>query len=271
MSWHLTKIPKIVHFFWDNRPLSFLRWMSLRSFSTLNPDWKIKFHVTYDSAAPTWKQKNNKHQIQKDYRKWLNNIDGLEIIKETRLTGLHGVYQSDILRNLYLYKDGGIWSDIDILYYKPMERLNCNNDSNSHQATGLCIARRWLPIAFMMGCKKNAFFQEVYNRQLEILSEHSKNNEDYQKFGTEVYQRSVNNGIHPFFVINTNEVYQYQWKSCNNIFSGQVDTSIGVGIHWYGGSPSAAIVESEIDHSNYSESPLSDVIKVSFNTNIKSA
>ena len=38
-------IPKIAHFYWGNEILPFLRYITIYSFSILNPDWEIKLYL----------------------------------------------------------------------------------------------------------------------------------------------------------------------------------------------------------------------------------
>jgi len=266
--WHLTKIPKNAHFFWDDRPLSFLRWLSVYSFSTLNPDWNIKFHITKRQHNPSWPSQNNKHVfIKNDYRGWLKNINAIEIAEETDLPNLHGVHQSDILRNRYLSSEGGLWSDIDILYYKPMHKLTCNKPENNEFDCGLCItgSQGWMPIAFMLGAPKSSYYQDVYNHQLSILRT-SGNRGNYQKFGTKVYKNILNTKLYPFFKINPKEIYQCNWRRHGTIFAGNIDLGMGIGIHWYGGSPSAAAFEPIINHDNWNEFPIKRIIEVTYET-----
>ncbi len=263
MTWHLTKIPKIAHFFWDNKPLSFLRWMSMHSFSVLNPDWTLKLHVTTDDTGATWTKGNNKQRFEADdYRSWLPKIDRLEIIQETDFPGLHGVHQSDILRNRYLSEDGGLWSDVDILYHRPMDGLACNDARLAQHDTGLCVPNnRWFPIAFMFGSPGATFFQDVHHHQLAIFKSSGARG-DYQKFGTKVYRYVFQRGDYDPFYVARNEVYQKTWQYHGQIFNGQINPALGVGIHWYGGSASAAIVEPKMTHENWQDFPLSHVIRV---------
>jgi len=44
MEWKYKKIPKVVHFYWDKSPLSFLNLLSVKSFKELNPDWTVKLY-----------------------------------------------------------------------------------------------------------------------------------------------------------------------------------------------------------------------------------
>jgi mannosyltransferase OCH1-like enzyme len=259
VSWNLTKIPKIVHFFWDNRPLSFLRWMSMCSFSVLNPDWKIKMHMTHDAADANWSWANNKHSFESgDYRSWLDRVDNLEVIEENSFPGMHGVHQSDILRSRYLINDGGLWSDVDILYYRSMNDLTCNLESNFSEETGLCVSNSWLPIAFMLAEPGSKYFRAVYEKQLTLLP---KKHRAYQVFGTGIYRSVLARGF-SHFKIDKQEVYQHHWRDHERIFNGHVDNSRGVGIHWFGGSTSAAKVEPKMTHENWESFPLSKLIEI---------
>lgn len=255
-------IPKIAHFFWDNRPMSFLRWLSLQSFSVFNPDWQLKLHMTPDSVSPNWRQANNKDQQSEDsdQRGHLGEIARLEIINEPSFHDLHGVQQSDILRNKYLFEDGGLWSDIDILYFNSMSKILCNIQQYADHDMGLCVPRGWFPIAFMMAKSGAPFFQAVYEHQMEILAKHGGHGE-YQKFGTRVYGYSLDRGGFPFFPIAREEVYQCDWRGHASIFAGMVNMDLGVGIHWYGGSHSAVIAEKQILRTNWQEHRLAPVIE----------
>jgi hypothetical protein len=263
MTWYLKRIPKVVHYLWDNRPLSFLRWMSMHSFSVLNPDWTLKLHTTTDQAGASWSWANNKQQFEAgDYRGRLQEIDRLEVIEESDFPGLHGVHQSDILRNRYLSEEGGLWSDVDILYCQPMQALRCNIKENAERDTGLCVPNnRWFPIAFMMGSPGNKFFGNVHHHQMAIFRA-SGGQGDYQKFGTKVYQYIFKQDSYPHFQIATEEVYQRRWQLHGKIFAGDINTNIGVGIHWYGGSTSAAAAEPKMTHKNWRDFPLKKAIQV---------
>lgn len=263
MEWKLRKIPKIAHFFWDNKPLSFLRWMSMHSFSVLNPDWILKLHVTATDTHATWNKGNNKQRFEADdYREWLSKIDRLEVIQEADFPGLHGVHQSDILRNRYLSEDGGLWSDVDILYYRPITALVCNDAQLGERDTGLCVpSNYWFPIAFMMGSPGSKFFQDVHEHQLSIFRATGARG-GYQKFGTKVYRYVFQNSNYSPFYINRNEVYQKQWQYHGQIFAGQVNAALGIGVHWYGGSASAAAIEPKITHDNWQDFPLSHIMRI---------
>ena len=76
--WHLTKIPKIIHFYWGNEKLSYLRYLSVYSFRKLNLDWQIKIHVpaVLSTDLPAWNTMHQKNiKIDKDYFDRLEELD----------------------------------------------------------------------------------------------------------------------------------------------------------------------------------------------------
>lgn len=261
MTWELTKIPKIAHFFWDGNPLSFLRWASINSFSALNPDWELRFHMTKDTAAARWSSNENKQVDCDDYRERLGDISNLKIIEETAFGGMHGVHQSDLLRTRYLFEDGGIWSDVDILYHKPMDELACNIAEYADRDCALCWSGNWFPIAFMFAAPGSKYFEIVHTAQQNGIRGRNTHN-DYQRYGTRVFKGIFKGYDYGPIPIATHEVYQEMWKAHAKIFAGDVNLDIGIGVHWYGGSHSAAVFEPQITHKNWREFPIRNMLEV---------
>ena len=261
MTWKLTKIPKIAHFFWDGKPLSFLRWASINSFSVLNPDWELRFHMTKDDVKAAWKSDENKQVNSSDYREWLSKIANLQIIEETEFEEMHGVHQSDILRTRYLSEDGGIWSDVDILYHKPMDELECNVSDYSDRDCALCWNGKWFPIAFMFASPGSTFFEAVHNAQRNVIRGRNAH-DDYQCYGTRVFKGVFKRYDYNPVPIAPHEVYQKMWKAHAKIFAGDIDLDKGIGVHWYGGSLSSAEFEPKITHKNWQEFPIRNMLEV---------
>lgn len=261
MAWKLSSVPKVAHFFWDDSPMSFLRWMTLRSFSVLNPEWKLVLHRSFAATRPNWGSSHNKQVATEDLRDRVGDIKNLEIQEEDdEFAGLPAVQQSDILRNRYLFESGGIWSDMDILYYRPMDEMLCNIDENATVPNGLCIEEMWFPIGFMLSSPGSAFFEQVLRHQ-ESIAKHA-GRPGYQKFGTGVYKSVMATGVHEHFPVATTEVYQHMWGAHRRIFQGALNLNLGVGIHWYGGSDSAALHEPTLTTSTWKSHPMSTVIAV---------
>jgi|GEM_PF-5057532 len=262
MTWHLKKIPKIAHFFWDDRPMSFLRWMTLRSFAMLNPTWKLKLHMSKTATGPGWRSPNNKQTYDyADYRGMLSRVPRLTIVPENRYPNMHGVHQSDILRNIYLSGEGGIWSDVDILFYRPIDLLLANAPENSNHTCGLCNYPRWMPIGFLMSAPGDPYYTKVAEVQNQIFKKSPGG--EYQKFGTGVYKNVLANGDYKFFNLAMHEVYQIHWSRALDVFVGKYDISKGIGLHWYGGSAAAREFEPKINQKNWTQFPIRNILEPS--------
>ena len=82
--WQLNKIPKVIHFYWGGKKLSYLRFLSILSFRKLNPDWVIKVHIpsVVTTTPPAWDTMHQKNSnIGKDYFKHLEKLN-VEIVKQ---------------------------------------------------------------------------------------------------------------------------------------------------------------------------------------------
>jgi mannosyltransferase OCH1-like enzyme len=150
--WHLNRIPKTVHFYWGGSKLSYLRFLSVESFQRHNPDWAIEVHVPAipSNAAPAWDTFQQKNvNIEHDYFSELSGIDGVTIVEHDFSdydfdNNAHEVHKSDFLRWRLLSTEGGVWSDIDILYVKPMNSLVENVEEEYQQSIDafLCNFKR---------------------------------------------------------------------------------------------------------------------------------
>ena len=143
--WHLTKIPKIAHFYWGNEKLPYLRYLTISSFCKYNPDWKVRFYYPkYRQTKKTWNSKEHKYEIivKKDYTEELKKlpITFVEIDFESLdlSNDLTEVHKSDYLRWFLLANVGGLWSDMDIIYIDSMNNISLNINDNNELNTLIC-------------------------------------------------------------------------------------------------------------------------------------
>jgi hypothetical protein len=124
----MNNIPKICHLYWDKTPMSFLQTLTIDSFHRYNPDWKIFVYIpknTYNGNAsyiPNY--------IGKDFFYLVENKEYVEIkeidINDYKVsTDLHNILRSDIFRYKILYEIGGVWSDFDVIWLRPIDYLCC--------------------------------------------------------------------------------------------------------------------------------------------------
>jgi hypothetical protein len=122
----MKRIPKILHLYWDLGPMSFLQALTTVSFRKHNPDWQINCYVpkqNYSGSAkyiPDYKGK--------DHFAMATSVSGVNVI-EVDLDdydidhGHHNILRSDIFRYHKLYECGGVWSDFDVIWLKPVEEF----------------------------------------------------------------------------------------------------------------------------------------------------
>jgi len=261
MEWHLNKIPKIIHFYWGNQILPFLRYMSIYSFYKLNPDWKIMLHIPMQSsegkiATPVIYENNTKN-----YWDNLKEISTLSIheVNFGEDNNISEVHKSDLLRWQLLGSIGGIWSDMDVLYFRSMNWLHINTEQNKEcqivfinytpEEPGKFSLK---PIGFLMSEANSPFYKEV-ERQAKVLLKGSFANQydnykmDYQLIGTriisnykaDVFRNQFNSKV---VYLDPTCVYKYIWNQVCKLFledcsSDFFDDPTIIGCHWYGGAP----------------------------------
>ena len=171
--WYLNKIPKIAHFYWGNPTLPYLRYLTIYSFYKFNPDWEIRFYYPkYPYTINTWKSKEQRYKfIGKDYYAELRKLPIKIIEFDMKNIGISNdiseVFKSDYLRWFLLATVGGLWSDMDIIYFKPMNTLINNKEEKKEIDTLISICKEGYrnkfkyhhSIGFMLASADNVYYQ----------------------------------------------------------------------------------------------------------------
>lgn len=262
-------IPKVLHLYWGrNKKLSYMKYLTALSFSKLNPDWNVKVHypriVSLGDSWDSFEQKTYDYQGV-DHFNLLSDIDNLEL-NEVDFSvydlpiDISEVHKSDILRLYILANEGGIWSDFDIFYIKPINNY-LNNLYNKQ--THICYHFGYHSIGFLMSSKNNKFFNQLFDYSLQLIKQENKM---YQIVGRNLYdfffQYNLENVIKFNKEYNTNiynipftTVYPFQWNQIEKIF-GREKTQLPdntIGIHWFAGSNSTSNYENIITKENIHE------------------
>lgn len=120
----MRRIPKILHTYWDRSPMSYLQAFTVRSFHKYNPDWDINVYIPkqsykgIDSYIPSYNGKDYFYLVEQ--AKYINIVE-VDLDEYSINKDLHNILRSDILRYHLLYNHGGVWSDFDVLWLKPMD------------------------------------------------------------------------------------------------------------------------------------------------------
>ena len=159
-------IPSILHFIWisDKKIFGKLEYLSLLS-ALKNTPYKIFLHTNLES------------DLCKVYNPYSIHHDRFTIIKQTFICEYRGIKirpatLSDILRIHILEQYGGLYSDLDILWFKPIPfdlsqyKLLCTWQNQSYK----------IITNYILGAEKGYNFQEVY-KNIDLIFDrlHKKN------------------------------------------------------------------------------------------------
>ena len=126
----MKRIPKICHLTWTkDSPMSLLQVFTAITFHKHNPDWKIIVHLVMQTTdqlgantyVPDYTGKDHFHMIAEMPYVEIHEVDLIEegIEAQNKAT----MHISDILRVKYLYEVGGVYSDFDMLWLRPMSEF----------------------------------------------------------------------------------------------------------------------------------------------------
>ncbi len=265
--WSLSRIPKKAHFYWGNEGISFLRYLSVASFRKLNPDWEIHLYLPtrgYRGEAPwiTGESYEGAQAQGRDYARELFGLPGLHV-HEVDFEAFPAVaaaaetYKSDFFRWHRLAEEGGLYSDIDILYIRPMADLHCNHEGNGDLEAALCLQEYGHIIGFFLAAPGNPLF-----RQLAERCEEGFDTASYQSLGSQLMNRLYPSEFairqqHPLMRwtnLPMGVVYAYDHLDLGALFESEDLSCLRpetLGLHWYAGSPLAQRHNRAVDSENY--------------------
>ncbi len=265
IMWYLKKIPKILHLYWGNDKISFLRYLTAVSFIKVNPDWTVKVHSSESPCInKTWSTFEHKSFVQPelDFIDKLNDLD-IETIKHNFeeygfRNNVSEVHKADFLRWHLLGSEGGFWSDFDILYINPMDNLCINKKENENVDIGICTYQRNLTaIGFLCGCEDCLFWKHI-----KILALSRYNPAGYQSIGSQLLndEFDIAPRIKERFSdsipiqIHRKSVYHLDYNRVADFYNSNVDVFSDkeiIGLHWYAGNEMSQKFENVLNPDNY--------------------
>ena len=271
-EWHLTKIPKVMHVYFGGR-MPWIRYLTIATFKKHNPDWRVKFYYP-DVVNPTKPWNTPEHKYEDDYEDFghlaKTTADEAIMIDTAKMFGVSipEVHRSDFLRWHLLSTEGGLWSDMDIVYFKPISEVLFNTPGNAHIDTCICMNHYGHSVGFLLASPNNLFFSEIKNK-----SKINQTGDSYQYMGAtlcnrilpikqekekEKVRRPHHRPHHRYdthrektwvltdniYNIPMDVVYAYDAERMNHLFT-KTDKSRflqnSIGCHWYAGSAFAGV------------------------------
>ncbi|HYH03953.1 MAG TPA: hypothetical protein VEC37_12680 [Bacillota bacterium] len=258
--WNLHKIPKIAHFYWGNDSISYLRFLSIYSFKKFNPDWEIRlyFPVVKYRGVKTWGTPEHSGQFSGlDYMPELLNLPIEKIAVDFTDYGLDNnvpeSFKADFLRWHLLATVGGLWSDFDIIYFRPMDHLGLNKAHYKFLDTIVCL--REIPgevyhsIGFLLGAPENRYYQFIFKQIASFI-----NLGNYQSIGSSIPNTyfpsitSIRERFPDLHLANLpmDVVYPIDYTMVPYLFhTGYLHylSEACIGLHWFAGHPEAGVFE----------------------------
>lgn len=167
MIWNLS-VPKTLLIYWGADKLSYMRYLTVKSFIHFNPDWMVILWLPkFPSVRRTWESNQLEYEVEcADFLDMLKELVPYQMTVDFKQYGLDNtiseVHKSDYLRLDLLASWGGVWSDMDIIYFKPMTSLAVNTPKNKDKDTFVCINKQYgHSCGFLMSVHHNSFYRKM--------------------------------------------------------------------------------------------------------------
>lgn len=264
-------IPKRIFFYWGGTKLSWMRYMTLYSFRKFNPYWEIVLYLSNNVGEKKWLGVEKQDYLEYNGVDYIDKIKDLNVkIKNInfdefdKLNKLNPVHQSDMFRYYELYKNGGFYCDMDVLFFKSID--NFYNKIKDYD-TIIHQNKNYITIGFLGSSENNQYFKDIFNFGLNDVKD-----DNYQSYGVDLIYKLFNgNRSNPLIFnkindkykdlkiknINDNLIYKYDWTKINLVFSNSFNISDfdneSIGYHWFGGSPISQKYNNILNENNYME------------------
>lgn len=243
-DWFLA-VPKILHCYFGGETMPYIRYMTIKSFMNLNPDWEIMlWYPQHLFTKHTWDSFELKYEVSCD--NYLPELMKLPIKKTavdfTEIGFINDAAEAlkaDFLRVYILYVLGGAWTDTDILFFKPITSLSVNVPENTDKETFVCVSSYGHSCGLIMSSPGSKFF----GRMADVSSvEYNPNG--YQSLGPTMFNKyfptfeSVTK-FSPAANIGMDSVYAHDANHIGELLDGTKPrfTEGSIGCHWYAGHP----------------------------------
>ena len=263
-------IPKQVFLFWSGRAMSWLRYLTIRSLRAHNPDWTIVLYLcSHPQAGRTKPWSTNEKQDFFKYdgpdhsRDAYDLVDRIENWQARLGDQSNPVAESDVFQWSIVSECGGYYSDMDILWIAPLDRIHAEHGSSD---AVFCFGNWELTIGFFganRGCQivrraaihaKRIFdpakYQSCGSEALakaigyDLLIQHQSAGNKDKGLGKRIRRSAVRYAIRRNFpdqkvaYLDGNTIYPWLWHNAVNIFRNSLHTvpDETIGIHWYAGA-----------------------------------
>jgi len=209
----------------------------------LNPDWKvILWHPLHSFTGRSWGSTSQELFERDSCKDYFPELWDLPITKSPVDFDSLGfgsnfaeVHKADYIRINALSLYGGVWSDMDIIYFKPLEQLAVNKPENAEKETYVCIGNYGHSTGFNMAKPESRFFTKLR----DVLSVEYKSY-GYQCWGPDIFNKyfksfkSIPNAVN----LSMDVVYAHNCHQVAELINEKKGRFNGesIGCHWYAGN-----------------------------------
>jgi hypothetical protein len=240
-------IPKIIFTYWEGNQLSILHYFTIYSLHKYNPDINIIIYTDQKPKNILREWNTHEHSInikQTIHISKLIEINPQKIIlrpinfqEEYKFdNNISIIFKADFTRISKLYEHGGLWFDMDILFFKPIPDFFFNEDVDSH----IFIYSDTIATGLISSKPKCYFLETLYNNSLAIINKKELN--CYQSIGPNIWIQEYNKLNHEekikIKILDNFLVYPYIWNQLEMLFKNKnvILPENTFGVHWYNGS-----------------------------------
>jgi glycosyltransferase involved in cell wall biosynthesis/mannosyltransferase OCH1-like enzyme len=271
-SFSLNKIiPKRIFFYWSGNNMSWMRYMTLYTCRKFNPNWEIVLYLSdKNSIIKNWNGPEKQDFTNYKGIDYLNKINDLNIKIEKvewpdelreKFKDISPIHEGDLFRYYQLYTNGGIYCDMDVLFFRPIDNFYNHiiksgydtiiHEDNEYNST----------IGFLGSCINNDYYKNLFELGVNNYEE-----TDYQSMGVNlIYKLFLNKPIlekislkYPnlkIYNLPSSLIYHYDWTEIKYCFSNSIGIKDfclnSIGYHWYGGGVESQYYNNILNEKNY--------------------
>jgi hypothetical protein len=246
----MNTIPKICHLYWDKSPMSLLQTFTVVSFHRHNPDWKIKIYLTKQRLDEMGLNIHTRDYKGEDYFHLIRALDYVEfeevdLVKWKINTEVHACSSSDLFRRNILYKEGGVYSDFDNVWLKPMDHIrevDCIGNPNDFESL-VCFynyTKDFHNVSNLISEPKSPYLYSLIETQQKIHPPYH-----HQSFGSVMVNRkypdlhSIQIKFPRILAIKYETFYPYSIFNLEQLYKKDELNSLNnrnvIGVHWFNG------------------------------------
>jgi len=254
-------INKTIYFFWGNDKMSWMRYMTLKSFRQMNPAWEMVLYRTEQRhKGKIWETNNYQDFFCYNGEDYFNKIQALDIeIRKYKNSDMTPSHASNFFKWETLANESGVYADMDILWFKPIDKFykvikDCD--------TAICQTD-YVSIGLLSSSGNNNFYRELYQNAFKCF-----NKDYYQTAGVEnIYnyfdcvdrhqdvlkQAKIKYPRMKFYNIPMNLIYPFDSKYINRAFCNDVGDipEETIGYHWYAGKKTSQEFNNILTQDNF--------------------